>query len=344
MSGSETGSRHENWADGARGIAIVLVVIGHQISGLADAGVTTRSTTWNFFYNWIYCFHVPVFFFVAGFFITRSLRKALINFILDKARVLLYPYFVWSFFTLSIKTVFGSNVNNRYSLYDFSRIFYDPIDQYWFLFVLFFLYAFFAVQIKLGLNRWVIFVVAIIMDPRLSPLPFPPSPPIIEAGLSGVFMALGIVVGTTVMIKNPKTRILWFLVPVGYGVAALATLNWDPRFAFLSVVFTAGGISATIALSLLTEGVRFGRWLQYLGRNSLEIYLAHTFAAAGVRIALLKIGHISAIVPHFIFGTIAGVTLPLILVWVFKKIEFELAFRLPNALSAPLASPSATRN
>ena len=60
-----------SWIDGAKGIAIVLVVIGHEISGLIDAGVINSTAICWFFYDWIYSFHVPVFFFVAGLFVAK---------------------------------------------------------------------------------------------------------------------------------------------------------------------------------------------------------------------------------------------------------------------------------
>ena len=132
--------------------------------------------------------------------------------------------------------------------------------------------------------------------------------------------------------------------PIGFAVAALAAVNLDPRYAMLSVAFTVGGISATIASSLLMRELQLGRWLQHLGRYSLEIYLVHTVAAAGVRVVLLKVAHTNAVAPHFILGSIVGVFVPLLLARTLERVGFEWAFRLPATFPRPSPSRARLRN
>ena len=53
---TEAGSPRILWFDAARGLGIILVVFGHVILGYPDHSVA----------RWIYAFHIPLFFFLAG--------------------------------------------------------------------------------------------------------------------------------------------------------------------------------------------------------------------------------------------------------------------------------------
>lgn len=65
------GSRHYDWADIAKGIAIILMVLGH-------------SSLPAVIQNWIYSFHMPFFFFISGV-LTKS-----VNSVTEKNQVVVY--------------------------------------------------------------------------------------------------------------------------------------------------------------------------------------------------------------------------------------------------------------
>lgn len=77
-----TGTRNDI-ADIAKGIGIFLMVIGH-------CGIP------QFLRIWIYSFHMPLFFFISGYFYTRNKYKATI-FIKKRIRTLVVPYFLFLF-------------------------------------------------------------------------------------------------------------------------------------------------------------------------------------------------------------------------------------------------------
>ena len=66
------------WIDIAKGIGIILVIIGH---------VSINANINDF----IYSFHMPLFFIISGF-----LYKPKKNFVKNKVRSILIPYFVFS--------------------------------------------------------------------------------------------------------------------------------------------------------------------------------------------------------------------------------------------------------
>jgi fucose 4-O-acetylase-like acetyltransferase len=54
----------------------------------------------------IYSFHMPAFFFVAGLFLCRSVeRRGRLNFVLEKSRTLLYPYILWGLLTFLLDPI-----------------------------------------------------------------------------------------------------------------------------------------------------------------------------------------------------------------------------------------------
>lgn len=77
-----------------RGIAIVLVLVWHSISQV------NRDPVLNGVGQIIICFHMPVFFVIAGFLFEKGLTKYIkngrITFLKKKAKHLLVPYIFWT--------------------------------------------------------------------------------------------------------------------------------------------------------------------------------------------------------------------------------------------------------
>ena len=66
----------ESWLDACKGIAIILVVIGHIIDGNMAKGAI-NGLAWTIIYNEIYLFHMPLFFVLSGMALAISKRKNL---------------------------------------------------------------------------------------------------------------------------------------------------------------------------------------------------------------------------------------------------------------------------
>ena len=67
------------WIDVARGIGILLVMLGHLIPI-------------SYFKVWIYSFHIPLFFFISGLVFRYDAKVSFHDFIVKKAKGLLVPY------------------------------------------------------------------------------------------------------------------------------------------------------------------------------------------------------------------------------------------------------------
>src|SRR6266496_728089 len=159
-----------NWVDAAKGLGIVLVVVGHVVRGLVSADLMNWTPAARFVDAWIYSFHMPLFFFLSGLFLCRSAgNNSLLDFISDKARVVAYPYIVWSTITVLLKSALGSIPNKPRELSDLFLLAYDPIEQYWFLYVLFVVTIVIGVLLRF-VSPWLIIVIAIVAYPSILPV------------------------------------------------------------------------------------------------------------------------------------------------------------------------------
>lgn len=108
------------WADAARGLLILLVVLGHTL----QHGDYEHNVVWNV----IYSFHMAAFFAISGYVSYRP--EIRLNTIGRRAKQLLLPFFIWSFIQSLCLQKTG------WQLFDF--IVY-PDMGFWFVYVLFFI-------------------------------------------------------------------------------------------------------------------------------------------------------------------------------------------------------------
>jgi fucose 4-O-acetylase-like acetyltransferase len=320
-----------DWVDAAKGFGIILVVLGHVIRGLVNSHVWMWTPTSFFIDGWIYAFHMPLFFFLSGLFLVRSTEKRWLIFVTEKLRTLAYPYFVWSVITLLIKTPLSGITNRPDGLSDFSLILYKPVEQYWFLYVLFALSLSIAGLLRLGVRPWAVLALSIIIYPGILPISEYGWVVLAMASTCAIYVALGVVVGWRkdlgTISSLPPGR-LGFAVLAGLMVSSLGGVPGLPyRYAFEPFLAIAG-TSAIVALAVLADTTKLGVGVRLLGRYSLEIYVAHTIASAAVRIALQKFAHVTALAPHLILGTLVGLYLPIAIAIIFDRIGFRYGFTL----------------
>lgn len=129
------GKKRYETIDIARGIAIVLVVIGHYHTDDMPAYL-------NVIHDIIYMFHMPLFLFVSGFLCVATWKPDLSygQFISRKFRRLMVPYLSASVIILLIKLAMQPYmpVDNPVTVLDFVQILYLPAAGYflWFLWAL----------------------------------------------------------------------------------------------------------------------------------------------------------------------------------------------------------------
>ena len=132
------------WLDQLKGFGIILMVYGHNFTALEE---------------YIYSFHMPLFFIIAGIFHPKNITVSTIK---KRVRQILLPYFLWSFilfgFWLFIGRKFGESANLDLSITkNFIGIFFAQGDinymnwgiPMWFLPTIFLTFLLFGLILKI---------------------------------------------------------------------------------------------------------------------------------------------------------------------------------------------------
>ncbi|MFP5268671.1 acyltransferase family protein [Coleofasciculus sp.] len=320
------------WVDYAKGIGIFLVVFGHTLRGLVNSSILDASTIIISIDQWIYSFHMPLFFCLSGLFIERSSSKPLRDFVVSKLKVIAYPYFVWSVLQTVLQAIAGSYTNNPIPLTNLWRIVYQPVMQYWFLYSLFVIMLVYAIVHKLNVSPRVFLILAIlfyltqIVDVHLGSWGV-----LYSVRRYAIYLALGAVVGSSRLMSQLsqwKTKTLLIVTIGGFCAVGLAVGFNLMAVKLLTPIVAIFGIAASVALAILLD--RFNRtgFVKQWGSLSLEIYVAHTIASAPLRIFLQYVLGFIEPIAHLILGTVIGIYAPIALYKICQGSRLRYIFRL----------------
>lgn len=324
------------WVDNAKGIGISLVVFGHVLRGLATSHLIEWSPLATFVDSWLYSFHMPLFFVLSGLFLLPSSAKPFATLVSDKVRTLAYPYFLWSAITLLLKSSLGTLPNQPRDLSELPEILFFPIEQYWFLYALFLLSITTGLLLKQRCGPALLLSLAVLVYPGVTP----------ESGWwimdlarsYAIYLVLGVGVAMVWPLRGLEETGRWvliLLVAAGLGAAAVLVGSGLSQWSIFRPLTALSGTAGMIALALLFKG---SAGLQTLGNYALPIYVAHTFASGGTRIALAQLLHIHSPAWHLVLGTVVGLYAPLALALACERLGIRFAFTLPAArqIGAPV--------
>ena len=109
----------------------------------------------------------------------------------------------------------------------------------------------------------------------------------------------------------------------------------NPAAIAMGIVASLLSSLAVLSLSYLLARVPWSGWLAYLGRHSLEIFIAHIVCGAAFRFVLIKTGFLS--VPLFLVGgTIFAILASLLMGYCAQKLRVPL-FALPRPLERKIS-------
>lgn len=127
-------------------IGPIFVILGHSLNGISNQGI------WYIFTReWIYIFHMPLFFFISGYLLAYNgwtSNKDYSSFIKIKVKRLLLPYFFWNIVFFIPKYLVQGYLSDdiSISLSYITKIFFSPRlnvwGHTWFLVCLFILFIF----------------------------------------------------------------------------------------------------------------------------------------------------------------------------------------------------------
>ncbi|HWA00786.1 MAG TPA: acyltransferase [Caulobacterales bacterium] len=292
-----------HWPDVARGVGIVLVVLGHTIAGLLNAGVMEHSAGPHWVYYAIYTFHMPLFFVLSGIFLADGAKRGAEDFWTGKAWTIIYPYVLWSLTQGALQMWINGALGQPWTFKALASIGWQPLSQFWFLYALLLCHA---AGMAFKDRPYVLLGVSLIGWVAAS---FMPWTWIAAKTLHFLpYYAAGMILSTRALRWRapPVWVTLALMAAFGVSVAACHALEEWKAEALVVTPAALLGVAATFAVALSAEDA-FGAALRWLGRASMTIFVLHILALAGVRMALSAMG-----VDDPILHLIAGVTLGLL--------------------------------
>lgn len=296
------------WVNIAKGIAIFLVVYGHVIEGLAEGGYMFAS--YEVQHGIIYAFHMPLFFFLSGLFLTKILGREFTTVLKSRALTLLYPYFLWGTIQGSIMAILSKFTNGGGGWEKVILLPIDPFGQFWYLYDLFFMTLLFYGLNKLLKNNHLVFLVATIL--------FIATPLMSGWEFSRIFHHFIFLVLGSLFFKYEQ----WFDSYRYWVISALTVISIIAFYSNLELLkFLAYGLLGTVLTIVVSRVVKANLSLEFLGKKSLSIYLFHILAIAGSRIILTKFLGFTNIPSLIVILTIAGTLFPLVVDYIATKLR-----------------------
>ena len=290
-------SQRNAYIDVARGIGIILLVLGHIVT--AD----------TYIFNWIYSFHMPLFFFLSGMVVNEKNMNDFSAYIKKKNKTRLLPYFAITALGLIICMIIPQYrkdaielglTSHIINIFLYLRPAWLYIGQVWFLPALFWSEIYFFVFYKLvGKRNPIIQLVTSLIFVVISRYiwyldPYIPItrrvPFLLDVAFMGTFCyILGFLAKKYYVFDKINRWLCLLLIPIllviniyfgtclnGYvNICDLVFVN-----AFRYVTAMIAGVGATLLASIFLQKMHF---LQWLGQYSLPLFASHTFIIYLVR-------------------------------------------------------------
>jgi fucose 4-O-acetylase-like acetyltransferase len=329
-----------DWVDYAKGLGIVLVVIGHSLRGEITSAKGSELLLAHQIDAWIYAFHMPLFFFLSGLF-ARSLRKKTPQAFFDSRwTILVYPYLLWSLIIHGTRTVAGMTDQSwPQFLANFWKVSYEPIGIFWFLYVLCLIsslyYLLFSNPWIKTLNRtwvllistiasyaaYIVFKDAIAWEPLRRTLAFFP-----YFCLGSLCQEIPSILSVLMTSRSRRLQITL----VGFGAITLGTLTnlWRPEFGDPNLILASFGILGIIALAQEMATTKQWGLVKHLGNRSLQIYVLHTLVASLAVKVFQRILPVDSFWLNVGIGTCLGLLVSLAIAEICQKMRWESLFSL----------------
>lgn len=323
------------WIDIAKGIGIILVVVGHVVASYHEASLYLENELFTFSSQIVYSFHMTLFMLLSGYLFSlgeqhnnraRRIRKLIVNYGI--------PYVLFSVLWVLMKVFFSSYTNSAVSIKELALIPIYPISFMWFIYALLIMQI---LQVIVG-DRGEQFKVIHIMVAWGGYL-----------GTPNLAETLKSISFSDCILNDFLKFYVFFLIGVYCSPWILKRLKGRKAITAVvsGIVLTTGNIliflyrvpntlmfSFTIALAgslfviMLSQMVGKSSVLEYCGKNSLPIYVLQGFAIAGTRLVLthFRLNSQNGIFP-LVVCTIFGCVLPLTAHLISKKIwKLEACF------------------
>lgn len=313
-----------DWVDYAKGFCIILVVMMHSTLGVEKAA---GSTGWlGLVVEFARPFRMPDFFMISGLFLGLVISRPWLRYFDRKVVHFFYFYVLWVTIQFAFKAPvwMGEGLGVSELITKYLMVFVEPFGTLWFIYML---PVFFVItRLLKSVPWWAMLAGAALL--QIAPI-HTGALLVDEFASRYVFFLLGYLGATRIFMiaewvrKNAmiSTMLLvaWAVInglivfaPIPEFVSGVLPLKSLADFPVLNLALGGLGALAIITVSTLLSKLSWTGFLEFLGKNSIVVYLAFFLPMAISRAILLKfapfldIGSVSALV------TISGVVGPVI--------------------------------
>lgn len=255
--------------DVAKGIGIILVMIGHMTS--------------SYLYNWIYSFHIPLFFILSGICFKNTKYTSFLAFARQRIKTLAIPTLTLYLIILSIEKIIGLK---GYDLLQQLKGVHP--DYLWFLITLFFSELFYYPLAKLSVLQRIV----ILSFSALLGVFFARNNITVFFDLTNVFFCtalygLGNLVSPYIpsvleFVKKRNKRIVFASTTLFFAIPLLLVIIYNESFNLSvnqipehTILYTLSAVGCSFAVIILSTTIPFQNILKFLGTNTLALLAFH---------------------------------------------------------------------
>lgn len=326
------------WLDALKGFTIIFVIIGHVLLGYTNNNAFPLQQQLMLKINyWIYSWHMPLFMAISGFaFKVAYLKENK----LDKKRInkqilnLILIFFIFQLGLCSLKIIFNSFVDSKIDFYSLILNLFIPDNIMWYVWVLLIYYFFVEIVYKrIKVSQYIyiyIGVTAKLINEYFG----------IILGIKNLFycfqfFSFGIWLADKYLLKGKiaiKNKItLVSVIYIIFYIFFLSIKNVENLLPFIKIILEViNAYAVTVIIFKVFSKIKEIKFLMLCGKESLVIYLLHTYFVTAIKAFIIRSNFSSAgiiiilttIIPLFICLTIAKLSHKIkILEYVFKPIE-----------------------
>ena len=319
----------EKWVDYVKVIACVLVVLGHFFQSMVKSTIIPDNDLYSWFNKTIYYFHVPLFFICSGYLYQKYSRIKNIldwkNNIIKKLIALGIPYFVFSIVTWILKTMFAGSVNDEMSGLA-ETLFKNPTAPYWYLYSLFFIFLI-TITYKNKTNKMLLIAFAIVLKAIALLTGGVGIYAISTVMANEIWFVIGMCL-TDIDMDKMNNRFVGMLLEIIFIV--LSVVAYKQNITNGLVTFILGLLACVSVLWIMISCRRYNnRFMDYVAKYTMPIFLMHTLFAAPVRIVLMKMGLTNSII-QIVIGLAISFIGPICTAIVLEKTKYLEFVMYPN--------------
>lgn len=303
-------------------IGVLLVILGHS-----------HYSDWNLFQgtlvetviNYIYTFHMPLFFFIAGFLFLNSHAIEKLGYwkwIFEKAKRLLTPYFVLSIIAIVPKYFLDNGSFAGMANYSLKALLEPRTGvwgHFWFIPVLLFMYAIFGILKSLHnkFNNYAILTITFIVTVAVRFIPFDTDLfALTDIKNNLVFFSFGMIV---YCINSKRELVNNKVVGLTIGLIMISLSMLAYRFEYKNAVMMfIIAFDMIIALWCVSCTVVELKIIMWISKHNFTIYIYSWLFQAAIMMACEKISLNTYLTTLVMF--VCGLALPVIVAILYEKL------------------------